>query len=73
MQNLQRLLRFENLGIDGPWVMITLEEGEQNSPTEYDRGNTNFAKLPSAKRFFCIFVNFIIQELKFCKIAQLFF
>jgi hypothetical protein len=72
MQNLQRLLRFENLGIDGPWVMITLEEGEQNSPTEYDRGNTNFAILPSSKRFFLYNCKFI-QELKFFKIAQLFF
>jgi hypothetical protein len=35
--------------------------------------NTNFAKLPSAKRlFFCITVNFIIQKLKFSKIEKAF-
>ena len=69
MQNLQRLLRFENLGIDGPWVMITLEEGEQNSPTEYDRGNTNFAILPSSKRFFlynCKFYHSRTEVLQNC-------
>ena len=36
--------------------------------------NTNFAKLPRFKwLFFCTTLNFIIQELKFCKIAQLFY
>ena len=34
--------------------------------------NTNFANLLNDKLLFCITVNSIIQELKFCKIAQLF-
>ena len=33
---------------------------------------TLIAKLPHAKCFFCINVSFMIKELKFCKIAQLF-
>ena len=32
--------------------------------------NTNFAKLPNG--FSCLIVNFTVQELKSCKIAQLF-